>query len=130
MRIVFMGTPDFAVPSLNALLERGHEILAVYTQPDKPKGRGHKLLPPPVKETAMAHNIEVRQPTTFKNNEDEIAYLKALAPELIVVAAYGKIDLAAACAEHPAARVHQRARLFAAEVPRRRADPVGGAERR
>ena len=121
MRIVFMGTPDFAVPSLNALLERGHEILAVYTQPDKPKGRGHKLLPPPVKETAMAHNIEVRQPTTFKNNEDEIAYLKALAPELIVVAAY---------AEHPAARVHQRARLFAAEVPRRRADPVGGAERR
>ena len=91
MRIVFMGTPDFAVPSLNALLERGHEILAVYTQPDKPKGRGHKLLPPPVKETAMAHNIEVRQPTTFKNNEDEIAYLKALAPELIVVAAYGKI---------------------------------------
>ena len=48
MRIVFMGTPDFAVPSLNALLERGHEILAVYTQPDKPKGRGHKLLPPPV----------------------------------------------------------------------------------
>ena len=91
MRIVFMGTPDFAVPSLNALLKRGHEILAVYTQPDKPKGRGHKLLPPPVKETAMAHNIEVRQPTTFKNNEDEIAYLKALAPELIVVAAYGKI---------------------------------------
>lgn len=91
MRIVFMGTPDFAVPSFNALLERGHEILAVYTQPDKPKGRGHKLLPPPVKETAMAHNIEVRQPTTFKNNEDEIAYLKALAPELIVVAAYGKI---------------------------------------
>ena len=106
MRIVFMGTPDFAVPSLNALLERGHEILAVYTQPDKPKGRGHKLLPPPVKETAMAHNIEVRQPTTFKNNEDEIAYLKALA------------------------RVHQRARLSAAEVPRRRADPVGSAERR
>ena len=100
MRIVFMGTPDFAVPSLNALLERGHEILAVYTQPDKPKGRGHKLLPPPVKETAMAHNIEVWK------------------------------DSAAACAEHPAARVHQRARLFAAEVPRRRADPVGGAERR
>ena len=91
MRIVFMGTPDFAVPSLNALLERGHEVAAVYTQPDKPKGRGHKLLPPPVKETALMHNIEVRQPATFKNNEDEIAYLKALAPELIVVAAYGKL---------------------------------------
>ena len=91
MRIVFMGTPDFAVPSLNALLKRGHEGAAVYTQPDKPKGRGHKLLPPPVKETALMHNIEVRQPATFKNNEDEIAYLKALAPELIVVAAYGKL---------------------------------------
>ena len=91
MRIVFMGTPDFAVPSLNALLKRGHEVAAVYTQPDKPKGRGHKLLPPPVKETALMHNIEVRQPATFKNNEDEIAYLKALAPELIVVAAYGKL---------------------------------------
>lgn len=129
MRIVFMGTPDFAVPSLNALLERGHEILAVYTQPDKPKGRGHKLLPPPVKETAMAHNIEVRQPTTFKNNEDEIAYLKALAPGAHRCCGVWK-DSAAACAEHPAARVHQRARLFAAEVPRRRADPVGGAERR
>lgn len=129
MRIVFMGTPDFAVPSLNALLERGHEILAVYTQPDKPKGRGHKLLPPPVKETAMAHNIEVRQPTTFKNNEDEIAYLKALAPELIVVAAYGKI-LPPRVLNIPPRGVHQRARLFAAEVPRCRADPVGGAERR
>lgn len=129
MRIVFMGTPDFAVPSLNALLERGHEILAVYTQPDKPKGRGHKLLPPPVKETAMAHNIEVRQPTTFKNNEDEIAHLKALAPGAYRCCGVWK-DSAAACAEYPAARVHQRARLFAAEVPRRRADPVGSAERR
>ena len=49
MRIVFMGTPDFAVPSLQALIDQGHEICGVYTQPDKPKGRGHKLLPPPVK---------------------------------------------------------------------------------
>ena len=67
MRIVFMGTPDFAVNPLHALAEAGYEVTGVVTQPDKPKGRGHKLLPPPVKETAMAHNIEVRQPTTFKN---------------------------------------------------------------
>ena len=74
MKAVFMGTPDFAVPTLQKMVDMGIEITAVVTQPDKPKGRGHKLLPPPVKETAMAHNIEVRQPTTFKNNEDEIAH--------------------------------------------------------
>lgn len=90
MRIVFMGTPDFAVPSLEALLRRGHEIAAVYTQPDKPKGRGHKLLPPPVKVLALEHNIPVYQPTTFRNAE-AVETLRALQPELIVVAAYGKI---------------------------------------
>lgn len=90
MRIVFMGTPDFAVPSLEALLQAGHEVAAVYTQPDKPKGRGHKLLPPPVKELALQHNIPVYQPVTLRN-EAAIEELRALAPELIVVAAYGKI---------------------------------------
>lgn len=90
MRIVFMGTPDFAVPSLEALLRRGHEIVAVYTQPDKPKGRGHKLLPPPVKVLALEHNIPVCQPTTLRNAE-AVETLRAFEPELIVVAAYGKI---------------------------------------
>lgn len=90
MRIVFMGTPDFAVPSLEALLKRGHEIVAVYTQPDKPKGRGHKLLPPPVKELAMQHGIPVYQPVSLRK-EEAIEELRALQPELIVVAAYGKI---------------------------------------
>lgn len=90
MRIVFMGTPDFAVPSLEALLRRGHEIAAVYTQPDKPKGRGHKLLPPPVKVLALEHNIPVCQPTTLRNAE-AVETLCAFEPELIVVAAYGKI---------------------------------------
>lgn len=90
MRIVFMGTPDFAVPSLEALLRRGHEIAAVYTQPDKPKGRGHKLLPPPVKVLALEHNIPVCQPTTLRNAE-AVETLRAFGPELIVVAAYGKI---------------------------------------
>ena len=90
MRIVFMGTPDFAVPSLEALLKAGHEIAAVYTQPDKPKGRGHKLLPPPVKELALQHDIPVYQPATLRKAE-AIEELRALEPELIVVAAYGKI---------------------------------------
>ena len=90
MRIVFMGTPDFAVPSLEALLKAGHEIAAVYTQPDKPKGRGHKLQAPPVKELALQHNIPVYQPVTLRKPE-AIEELRALEPELIVVAAYGRI---------------------------------------
>lgn len=90
MRIVFMGTPDFAVPSLEALLRQGHEIIAVYTQPDKPKGRGHKMMPPPVKSLALEHGIPVYQPVTMRN-EAAIEELRALEPELIVVVAYGKI---------------------------------------
>lgn len=62
MRLVFMGTPMFAVPSLKALVEAGHEVLGVFTQPDKPKNRGMKLLPTPVKEYALTHNIPVYQP--------------------------------------------------------------------
>ena len=88
MKIVFMGTPDFASCALEALIAAGHEITAVYTQPDKPKGRGHKLLPPPVKELAMEHNIPVYQPVTLRKPE-AIEELRALQPELIVVAAYG-----------------------------------------
>lgn len=90
MRIVFMGTPDFAVPSLEALLMRGHEIAAVYTQPDKPKGRGHKLLPPPVKALALERGIPVYQPATLRT-EEAAETLRALKPELIAVAAYGKL---------------------------------------
>ena len=90
MRIVFMGTPDFAVPSLEALLMRGHEIAAVYTQPDKPKGRGHKLLPPPVKALALERDIPVYQPATLRT-EEAAETLRALKPELIAVAAYGKL---------------------------------------
>ena len=90
MKIVFMGTPDFAVPSLQALLDAGHEVCAVYTQPDKPQGRKQILTAPPVKELALAHNIPVYQPVTLKN-EDEQAKLRALAPEVIIVVAYGKL---------------------------------------
>ena len=90
MKIVFMGTPDFAVPSLQALLDAGHEVCAVYTQPDKPQGRKQILTAPPVKELALQQGIPVYQPATLKN-EDEQAKLRALAPEAIIVVAYGKL---------------------------------------
>lgn len=90
MRIVFMGTPEFAVPSLKALLEDGHDICGVFTQPDKPKNRGMKLQPSPVKEFALTHDLPVFQPVKMRDGE-AFSLLKTLAPELIVVAAYGKI---------------------------------------
>ena len=90
MRIVFMGTPEFAVPSLRQLIADGHEIVCVLTQPDKPKNRGMKLMPSPVKVVAMEHQIEVYQPATLKSGE-ALERLSALKAELIVVAAYGKI---------------------------------------
>lgn len=94
MDIVFMGTPDFAVPCLRALVESGENVKAVFTQPDKPKGRGYKLTPPPVKEYAVSQNIPVYQPVSMKKGEDaDNAYelLKELDPDLIVVVAYGQI---------------------------------------
>ena len=91
MRIVFMGTPDFAVPSLEALMAAGHEGCGVFSQPDKPVGRHqNKLKPTPVKECALAHDIPVFQPAGLRDGE-ALAQLKELAPELIVVAAYGRL---------------------------------------
>ena len=90
MNILFMGTPDFAVPSLEALIEGGHTICGVFTQPDKPKNRGMKLQAPPVKECAQAHNIPVYQPVKLRDGT-ALALIQELAPELIVVAAYGRI---------------------------------------
>lgn len=94
MNIVFMGTPDFAVPCLKALVESGETVSAVFTQPDKPKGRGYKLTPSPVKEEALSYGIPVYQPQSLKKGEDaEVAerVLKEISPELIIVVAYGKI---------------------------------------
>lgn len=94
MNIVFMGTPDFAVPCLKALIESGENVQAVFTQPDKPKGRGYKLTPPPVKELALTHSIPVYQPVSLKNGEDAeqtMKILNELSPDLIIVVAYGKI---------------------------------------
>ena len=90
MRILFMGTPDFAVASLKRLVEDGHEICGVITQPDKPKNRGHKMQPTPVKEYALSQGLEVYQPLKARDGE-AMGIVEQLAPELIVVAAYGKI---------------------------------------
>lgn len=90
MRIVFAGTPEFAVPTLQALLDAGHDVCAVYTQPDRPAGRGRKLTASPVKQLAQTHNIPVYQPENFKNLES-IAELTALQADLMVVIAYGLI---------------------------------------
>lgn len=89
MRIVFMGTPDFAVASLRRLIEDGHEIAGVFTQPDKP-GNRKKMTPPPVKEYALSNDIPVYQPERMRG-EDALTLLRSLAPELTVVAAYGQI---------------------------------------
>lgn len=90
MKIVFMGTPDFAVQPLKALIENGHEIALVVTKEDKPKGRGYEMSFTPVKEEALANGIEIFQPTTL-NTEEVYEKLKSIDAELYVVVAYGKI---------------------------------------
>ena len=94
MKIVFMGTPDFAVPCLRALAGSGHEVAAVFTQPDKPKGRGYKMIPTPVKAAAEEYGYKVYQPLSLRKGDDAeeaMKILKDIAPELIVVTAYGQI---------------------------------------
>lgn len=90
MRILFMGTPDFALGSLRALYESGEDIIGVVTQPDKPKGRGYELTPPPVKVYAIEKGLDVYQPATLRG-EEFAELLRELDPEMIVVVAYGKI---------------------------------------
>ena len=88
LRLVFAGTPEFAVPSLAAALDAGDDLLAVYTQPDRPAGRGRQLAPSPVKVVAQARGIEVRQPETLRTAEAQDA-LRTLDPDLMIVVAYG-----------------------------------------
>ncbi|MCI6720980.1 MAG: methionyl-tRNA formyltransferase [Clostridiales bacterium] len=90
MRILFMGTPDFAVPSLQMLIDSRHEVVGVLTQPDKPQGRRQILTPPPVKTLALAHDLPVHQPETLKNGAIQ-SILDETRPDLIIVVAYGKI---------------------------------------
>jgi methionyl-tRNA formyltransferase len=91
MRLIFMGTPEFAVPGLAQLVRDGHEVLAVFTQPDKPVGRGKQLHAPPVKAFALEHNITVHQPAKIKTNEEVRAVFESIKPDACIVAAYGKI---------------------------------------
>ncbi|MGA8088378.1 MAG: methionyl-tRNA formyltransferase [Terracidiphilus sp.] len=91
MRLVFCGTPHFAVPTLQALIAAGHEIPLVVSQPDRPVGRSQVLTAPPIKETAVAAGLEVTQPEKIKNNAEFRARLEAIAPDAIVVVAYGRI---------------------------------------
>ena len=90
MRVVFMGTPAFAVPTLNALVEAGHDVRLVVTQPDRPVGRGRKLTPPPVKQKAAELGLEVYQPEKVRT-EESFERLQGIAPDVIVVVGYGQI---------------------------------------
>jgi len=91
MRLVFCGTPQFAVPTLEAVIAAGHQVALVLTQPDRPVGRDQQLQAPPVKQTALAHRIPVLQPEKIKNNAELRAELEAIAPEAILVVAYGRM---------------------------------------
>ena len=90
MKIVFMGTPDFAVPSLKKIIDT-FGVECVFTQPDKPKGRGKKMAYSPIKEVALENNIKVLQPTKLKNDNEAIEYLKNIEPDFIIVVAFGQI---------------------------------------
>mgnify|MGYP001576614106 CR=1 FL=1 len=91
MNVIFFGTPEFAIPILEALVKEGHDIIAVITQPDKPAGRKQKLTPPPVKLAAQKLGLKILQPASLKNNNDIPTFLRMLECDLGVVAAYGKI---------------------------------------
>ena len=90
MRVVFMGTPDIAATCLKKIIADGFEVVGVYTQPDRPKGRGMKMVFPPVKDVAIAHNIPVFQPENFRE-EETVHQLAALQPDVVAVVAYGRI---------------------------------------
>ena len=90
MKIIFMGTPEFAVPSLKCLIEN-HQVIGIFTQPDRPKGRGNKLTMSSVKELALTYNIPVYQPTRIKTNENMINIIRSLEPDFIIVVAFGQL---------------------------------------
>ena len=91
MKIIFMGTPDFALPALEAIKKSGQQLMAVVTRPDKPKGRGKQVLPPPVKIWALEREIPVYQPESVRKDPGFISEIKNLSPDLIITAAYGQI---------------------------------------
>jgi methionyl-tRNA formyltransferase len=91
MKLIFCGTPQFAVPTLEAVLHAGHNVELVVTQPDRPQGRGLALAPPPVKQLALAHNLPVAQPEKLKTNAEFREQLESISPDAILVVAYGRI---------------------------------------
>src|SRR4051812_18114572 len=90
MRVIFLGTPEFAVPTLERIVAAGHSVSLVVAQPDRPKGRKQELTPSPVKAAALRHSIEVYQPERIRRPE-AIAHLQAMAPQVMVVVGYGQI---------------------------------------
>lgn len=90
MKVIFMGTPDFSVKALESIINAGHEVVAVVTQPDKKKGRGNQVQYPPVKETALQHGLDVYQPERVRN-EEFVEFLRSLNADIIVVSAFGQI---------------------------------------
>lgn len=110
-RLIFMGTPDFSVPSLSALVEAGYDLVAVVTQPDRPHGRGRQLKPPPVKQFALEHGFRVLQPPSLRRTE-AVAELEVLHPDLIVVVAYGQILRPAVLDLPPAGCINVHASLL------------------
>lgn len=91
MNVIFMGTPDFAVPCLQKLIDDGHDVKAVFTQPDKPKGRGYKMVMTPVKELAVKYEIPVYQPVKLRGDEEVFELIESIKADIIVVVAYGQI---------------------------------------
>ena len=91
LKFIFMGTPEFALPALESVKSSGHKLLAVVTQPDRPKGRGHQLAPPPVKVWADNNQVPVLQPDKIKGNKEFIKHVSNLDPDLIITCAYGQI---------------------------------------
>ena len=124
MKIIFMGTPDFSVGTLEALVEAGHEVVLAVTQPDKPKGRGKEMQFTPVKECALAHNIPVYQPKKIREPEC-IEELKKYQADVCVVVAFGQI-LPKEILENDTVRMYQCPCIPSAEIPRCCTDPMGG----
>ena len=118
-----MGTPDFAVPSLEALLQSDDQVVGVVTQPDKPKGRGQTMAASPIKQVAEKAGVPIAQPVKMKDP----AFLEVLRewqPDFIVVTAFGRI-LPPDHSRSSAQRLRQCTRVLVAEIPRRRPDPMG-----
>jgi methionyl-tRNA formyltransferase len=111
MKIIFMGTPEFSIPTLKTLIASEHEVVACYTQPDKPKGRGKKMMMPPVKEVCIEHNIPVYQPKRIRNH-DEVERFASIDADIAVVIAYGQILPEAILSAHPYGCVNIHASLL------------------